>query len=473
MAGDALDFVNSITDPTSVLNLNDGTTWKFLREGSSFDPPQLRTSNVSTLLFHGERRAAEAFSNRSLIIRLQLKAATSDAIATATNNLLQCLLSDAITVLRWKPYGATKAVFYHTLRASPRTVNDILIGHKDIVLELEADPFAYGEAVSLGTFTVNSDPAAGSNGTFFDIPASGAGSVPGNFETPLFLKFTAADVARTGRATTAIAVRAGGEPSGAPMFFQAESMSLATNTATQTNSSAWSGSGANRVRASSLTNSFVVRSTLSSAYPATSSSDIRGSYRVFLRGAQTVGTDEIRGRLEWSADGNVWIPGREEIFPANGGIVPRWWDLGLVQFPIGYDPRFYGLSGAKMSVAGLRFRLALARTSGSGNFDYDVFRFMPADRASLYVKWPAASSSDFFVVDSFLPAAYGQSSAGVINTADLFEMSGGPPNVLPGVKNRIHLLADVGQTSTAGDTLPADFDVEAIVWPRFIRERTA
>lgn len=473
MAGDALDFVNSITDPTSTLNLNDGATWKFLREGSSFDPPDLKTASISTLLTHGERRAAEAFGNRSIIVHLQLKAAGSDAIATATNQLLRILLFEGSRVLRWKPNGATSPVFFHVLRVAPRTITDILIGHKDLVLELEADPFAYGSQISLGTFTVNNDPASGTNGTFFDIPASGAGSVPGDFETPLMLRFTGADVAKSGRGTTAIAIRAGGEPANAPQFLQAESMTLAANTAVQTNSSAWSGSGSNRVRASSLTTSFVVRSTSSAAYPSSPSVDVRGPVRVFLRGAQTVGTDGIRLRLEWSADGNVWIPGREEIFPG-GSTVPRWCDLGLVQFPIGYDPKYFGLSGANVSVAGLRFRLAIARDSGgSGNFDYDVFKFMPADRASLYIQWPAATTSDFFVVDSFLPAAYGTTSAGAINTADLIGMSGGTPSVVPGVKNRVHILEDVGTTSSAGCVIPGDIDVEAIVWPRFIRERTA
>ncbi len=467
---DSLDFVNSITDPTSVLNLNDGVTWKFLRNGSSFDPPELRSANISTLLAHGERRAAEAFSNRTIVLHLQLKAAGSDQIAAATNALLRVLLFEGSRVLRWLPTGATKPVYYHVLRTAPQSITDVLNGHKDIVLELEADPFAYGAQVSLGTFTVNADPAAGTNGTFFDIPAA---SVPGDFETPLMLRFTASALAKSGRATTAVAIRAGGEPANAPMFLQAETMTLAANTATQTNSSAWSGSGANRVRASSLTTSFVVRATSSAVYPATPSVDIRGPYRVFLRGAQTVGSDGIRGRLEWSADGNVWIPGREEIFPG-GSTVSRWWDLGLVQFPIGYDMRYLGLSGASMPVAGLRFRLALARDSGgSGNFDFDVFRFMPADRASLYVQWPAATSSNFFVVDSYYPAAFGTDSSGNVNTADLIGMSGGVPSIVPGVKNRVHILPDVGTTSTAGDTLPGTFDVEAFCWPRFIRERTA
>ena len=470
MAGDALDFVNSITDPTSVLNLNDGVTWKFLREGSSFDPPELRSANISTLLSHGERRAAEAFSNRTIVLHLQLKAAGSDQIAAATNALLRILLFEGSTVLRWKPNGATRPVFLHVLRTAPQSITDILVGHKDLVIELDADPFAYGSQVSLGTFTVNADPAAATNGTYFDIPAA---SIPGDFETPLMLRFTASGVAKTGRATTAIAIRAGGEPANAPLLLQAESMSLATNTATQTNSSAWSGSGANSVRASSLSTSFVVRATSSAVYPSSASTDTRGAYRVFLRGAQTVGSDGIRLRLEWSADGNVWIPGREEIFPG-GSTVKRWCDLGLVQFPIGYDPKFLGLSGAKLPIGGLRFRLAIARDSGgSGNFDFDVFRFMPADRASLYVQWPAATSSSFFVVDSYYPAAYGTDSSGNVNTADLIGMSGGVPSISPGVKNRVHILPDVGTTSTAGDTLPGTFDVEAFCWPRFIRERTA
>ncbi len=466
---EVLKFVNSITSPTTRLDLNDGTTWNVLLSGTSFHPPELKKNRVGSYLTDGERITASSFTNRFCILSLELNASAGDSIATAIHNLLVEVMRER-NVLMWQPHGATSPVYYHTYQASPRVIDDILRAKKRIVLELEAAPFAYGGRLSLGNFTIDADPAGSTNPTYIDLNSS---AVPGDVPTPLFMKVTASDAIKAGRATMAVAVRAGGTPSAAPQFFQAESMSLASNTATQTNSSAWSGSSSNRVRASSLTTSFVVRSTLSSLYPSSPSVDVAGTYRVWLRGAQTVGGDEIRGRLEWSGDGTNWIPGSEEIFPANGSTVPRWWDLGLVQFPIGRLITSDGLSGAAPAVSGLRFRLALTRTFGSGNFDYDVFKFMPADQASLYVEFPGTSGPTDIIVDGFAPTAYGRDSSGNVVSTEIIGLHGGPPLLRPNVANRVHIIPDVGGTATSGSPLPSTLATELYCWPAFIRERTA
>lgn len=467
---DTLKFVNSITSGTTRLDLNDGVTFKTLRDGTNFPPPELRVSRSSSMLSDGDRISASAFSNRFCSISVELNASTADAVGTAISNFVTELMRER-NVLIWKPDGATSPVYFHTYQASPRVIEDVLRMKKRITIELEAAPFAYGAKTSFGTFTIDNDPAGSTNGTYFDLSAS---AVPGNVRTPLFLKFPSSMIA-TGRRTTAVSVRAGGEPSGAPQLLQAESFAtLAANTAVQTNSSAWSGSGSNRVRASSLTTSFVVRATTTGLYPATPSVDMRGTYRVWCRGAQTVGSDGIRGRLEWSGDGVNWIQGREEIFPANGLTVTRWWDLGLVQFPIGRLSKYDGLSGADTAVSGLYFRLVLARDSGgTGNFDWDVFKFMPADQSTLYVEWPSQSGPTDLILDSFAPTAYARDASGNVLSGEIPGLHGGPPFVVPGVKNRVHLLRDVGSTATAGDVIPGTYSVEAYGWPAFIRERTA
>ncbi len=466
---EVLKFVTSITSPTTRLDLNDGVTWKVLLGGTSFHPPELKKNRVGSYLTNGEKITASSFSNRFCVLSLELNATAGDSIATAVHNLLVEVMRER-NVLMWQPHGATSPVYYHTYQASPRVIDDILRAKKRIVIELEASPFAYGGRVSLGNFTVDADPAGSTNPTYVSLSSS---AVPGDVPTPLFMKVTASDAIKSGRATMAVAIRAGGTPTAAPQFFQAESMSLASNTATQANSSAWSGSSSNRVRASSLTTSFVVRSTLSSLYPATPSVDVAGTYRVWLRGAQTVGTDEIRGRLEWSGDGTNWVAGSEEIFPANGSTVTRWWDLGLVQFPIGRLPRTDGLSGASVAVSGLRFRLALTRTFGSGNFDYDVFKFMPADQSTLYVEFPGTSGPTDFIVDGFAPSAYGRDSSGNVVSTEIIGLHGGPPMLHPNVANLVHIIPDVGGTATAGSALPSTLATELYCWPAFIRERTA
>lgn len=467
---DTLKFVNSITSGTTRLDLNDIATWHTLANGTNFPPPELRVTRNATMLMDGENISASAFSNRFCTISLELNAGSADAVATAIKNLLAELLRER-NVLMWQPHGATNPVYFHTYQAAPRVIEDVLRMKKRISIELEASPFAYGSKVSFGTFTVDNDPAGSTNPTYFDIPAA---SVPGDVPTPLFLKFPSGIVA-AGRRTTAVAVRAGGEPGDAPQTIQAESLTLATNTAVQANSASWSGSGSNRVRASSLTTSFVVRATspLGTPYPSAASVDVRGTYRVWLRGAQTVASDEVRGRLDWSGDRTNWIEGREEIFPANNSTVTRWWDLGLVQFPIGRMIHTDGLSGSDLAVTGLYFRLALARTAGSGNFDFDVFKFMPADQSTLYVEWPGTSGPNDFIVDGFAPSAYGRDVSENVMSGEIIGLHGGPPYVKPGVKNRIHLLRDVGSTATAGDVIPGTYSVEAYGWPAFIRERTA
>jgi hypothetical protein len=50
---------------------------------------------------------------------------------------------------------------------------------------------------------------------------------------------------------------------------------------------------------------------------------------------------------------------------------------------------------------------------------------------------------------------------------------GGIPMVRPGVKNRVHILPDVGGSATSGAALPDSVAVELSCWPAFIRERSA
>jgi hypothetical protein len=465
---DFLDFVNSIADPTSRLNLADGTTWRVLRDGTRFDPPPLRRARRGgTMLIEGEPVSASVAGNRIIQLRLQLVAASNDAMA-AQHQLLARELDREHNVLRWWPDGATSPVFFKTFRADGGGVEAVRLGLDRIELEIEAEPYALGALQTLSAATVNNNPAAGSNGMYCDITG-----VIGDVDTPIIVSIPSTDVVASGRRQSLFAVRQGGTPSNAPLAIQAESMTLAANTATQSNSSAWSGSGSNSVRASSLTSTLTTRLT-SSVYPSSPAVDVRGTYRVFLRCAQTSGSDTMRARLDVSADGTNWLVGDPVTLP--GGTAKRLVDLGLVQLPLGHTRR-YGPDGAALSVGGAQFRIALARTSGSGSLDLDYLLFAPADDALGTVLWPGTSPTGLTTMRLDTtgpdPVVEGLSSGGAVLSTELVECDCGPIHISPGVTNRLVFALDVGSTSTAGDDVTETSSLTVSYYPRYLRVRPA
>lgn len=464
-------FVQSIATPGTVrLDLSDEPTWRVLADGTSVDPPPLESTELTTSMTDGSSIPWSAYRNRTIVLHLQLKAAGADALA-AEEQLLSREVDRERNTLKWQPSGATHPVYFRTKRADITSIDEVVPGkHNRYVVEIEADPFAYGAQETLSPATVNNDPAAGSNGMFFDVTG-----VKGDVETPLHLAITAAGVVAAGRRKSIIAVRRRGTPSNMPGVIQAETMTLGANTTLPGNDAVMSGAGSNYARLSSLTTTAAVRLT-SALHPASASVDNRGTYRWIARLRQSVGADAYRLTLEWSGDGTNWIS--QDTVLAPGGTALRLVDLGaLVQLPVGEDLSSDGAAGDELAVRGAQFRLAASRDSGgSGNLEVDYLLPIPADDAYLTVLWPGTSGPTTMVVgwdhDRLKPVVSGRGSSGEIYSPQIPEAAGGMPFVSPGVTNRITFVLDAGSTSS-GDTKGNTVSVTPYYWPRYLRVRPA
>lgn len=462
-------FVDSIvTSPTTRLNINDGSTWTLLDSGTQFPPPLLRRASASTLMVDGAQVPAAAYDNRVLKLNLRLNAASEDASATAVQNLFR-ELDRPFNFLKFQATGATNPVYFRTFRSDASAVREVLPSGslREFEVELLAEPFAYGPERVLSTATVTNDPAAASNGCFFDISAA---NVIGDVETPLMLKFDFTDVEDKG--PTAIAVRRRGTPSSAPFALQAESMTGGTDTTIQANDALMSGSSSNYMRCTFATVAGTMTTRLtSSTFPSSASVDARGVYRVFLRYRKSVSGDTINVQLGWSF-GSTAATNREVRLASTTNR--RWADLGTVQIPLGADPVYDGMSGVQLAARGAVFTVAAQRTSGSGNLDFDVLAFVPAcDRFAL-VTWPTSSGPTYAVVDGTTDTVYNLGASDEVYPREMSALAGMFPHVTPNQDNRVYVLLNAGgDASTANDDKTSAVDIIPSYFPRYLYVRPA
>jgi hypothetical protein len=231
-----LQFVDKISaSPTVRLDLN-SAPWSFLVDGHDFSPPPLRRSIAQTMMRSGGTVAAAAYDLRTLRFRLELNAASADAAATEVQKLARELdRSDSMEIggtsnyLKWQP-GTTAPVFFRTYRSDMKSVREwptATDGVRIIEVEILAEPFAYGLQEDAGTATVNNDPAAGSNGMFFDLTG-----IKGDVDTPLTFEVDGTNVADSFSPVSVLASRRRGTPANMPVVLQAEAMSLQNDTST-------------------------------------------------------------------------------------------------------------------------------------------------------------------------------------------------------------------------------------------------
>lgn len=455
-----VDFVETIdAAPTTRLDLNDGAIWSVVMQGSDFTPPTLRRAKTSSMLSHGDWIAASAYNNRVVALELQLKEADADGVADQLQALIR-ELERPYNLLRVQRDGATKPVFFETFRSPVAAIREQLVNKRSCRLEIECKPFAVGLKETLSAQVVSNDPATG---CYFDVPFPA-----GDVETPLFMDVTASDVIASGRRQSVFAVRRRGTPSDMPWIIQAESMTLAANTALQANDTAMSGSGQNYVRASSLTSSFVTRLT-SAVFPSTPSIAARGKYRPYLRVRKTSGTGEVRVRLVVSPDGTTEITPDDVgvVLPTGTGV--RWAEFPVIQIPIGEDPITDGPSGNYLASRGIQFKIQISLTAATSNLDVDCLVLMPADDRFCRILWPGVSGPTTMRIDSSnKPKVYGLGASGETYSTEIRGMdSGGTPLISPNSYNRVWFLQDTGTTS-AGDLLSNNTTFIPFYWPRWL-----
>jgi hypothetical protein len=459
MTADNIAFVDSISATAGVrLNLS-STTYAVLQAGTSLPPPPLRRVLVNTLLTDGSQIPNTAYDNRTITLHIQIRNASAAAASTALQNLHR-ELDRANNILRWQPDPNIPAVYFRTFRAPDYDPDfDHGIGRYDITVAIPAEPFAFGLPVTSGTITIQSDPAAGSNGKFFDITG-----VTGDVEAPLLITLGGG----IANHQSVFAMRRRGTPSAAAFFVQAEALTQNTDTTTQANNANYSGSSNNfSATTFSGSNSLSVARLSTTLFPAAASVDVRGIYRVFARvNASSAGASFTAQLLH----GQKPVSNLANNFTVASTSFPHMVDLGLVQMPEGFDPVSTGPSGAALSVAGIKLQLMAQRTGGSGSLLWDYLLFMPADELFCLVNW-GASSVTSFVLDGYSRSVYGLNASGqVADVANAF-FTGDIPAVIPGQTNRVCYINDASPTPSVSDAVSGNATLTYQYWPRYLYVR--
>lgn len=448
-----LAFVDSIaSSPVYRLNLNSGNPLSVMADGSSFGMPALRRARASSILVDGDYISAASYGNRLIRLRIELPHLDKDLAATQLQLLAREINREA-NFLRYRP-GTSEPVFFRTFRSEIADVQwDGVSTFGEV--EVEAEPFAFGLPVTLSAVTVTNNPAAVSNGMFWDVT-----DVLGDVEAATQVIDTANAMYNS---SLWLATRRRGTPADVPFFAQAEAMTQVADTATQPNDAAMSGSGNNYSRVTfATTPSMATR--LYRTFPFASTIDARGTYRVIACVRQSSGGDLMALRVILTSLISSDTAFLGEVVNAVQTTSRQHVDLGLISAPFGVDPVTDGPSGVQLPAAPFNMSISAQRVSGAGTLDIDYILFLPADDQHAPVQI-GNDGSGKYVFDAYQDVVYSLTSGAVDLTQDIIP-GGGTPSVLPGVTNRIYLVR--GKTNVS---VTATVPMQVKYWPRYFYAR--
>lgn len=451
-----VQFVDSIVaSPTVRLDLCNGV-W-ILQPNSDLSPPGLRRATASTLLADGQAIPAAAYDNRVLRLVLRLDDGPVAAADTAAGHLQRLAreLDRPTNILKWQP-GTSNPVHFRTLRAEFDAIYWDPV-QKTATVAIPAEPFGYGLPQTVTPITVSNDPAAGSNGCFFDVTG-----VMGDVDTPLILKRPVTNVGEQ----SLFAVRRRGTPSNMPFVLQAESMTQVVDTAIAADGTM---SGGNRSRITFATNTTLVERLRMSTFPASSSVDARGAFRVFMRCRKNGNTSTVQVKAHYGSSSFNTAQHAGDTLTITGTAV-QWVEVHNVTIPVGADP-VRSLSGVEIPAEGICLILQASRTGGSDTLDIDCFLFLPADDRLAIVAWTpdgSAGTADRLILDGDRDVIYGIINAtGEVASIGSTYYVGGLPMLSPGVTNRVFHLNEV-TPQTAETTWPTTWSFEPFYIPRYL-----
>lgn len=456
-----LRFVDSISASPSVrldLNATSFATWTMAPD-TAFPPPPMKRSLTGTMLRDGEYMGASAYGNREIRLVLNLMPGSADTAATQLQ-LLHKELDRNANILEYRPGGATSSVFFRTYRSSPDSVQ-FDPNRKKIEISLLAEPFALGLRVDVGTVTVNQDPAAGSNGCFYDVT-----SVKGDVETPLLLTYGALSNGGGGFGfpSTNVAVRTGGVyPT---LFRQAESLSLGTDTTSTADATM---SGGNRATISFATNNTLTVPRLSGTFPTgtvPAGSENRGFYRVFLRVRTVAAVQTFSASMDLGATSVSFTAS-----PSPSIVEVGTWSVLNAQPPaVGFESSALGVSFLPT------MSLYFSRATASESLYVDWVMLIPADyRYGTFEGVAANATGDLSVLDGPNDAFYATATVPFTTPRLAREFTpartGGMPTVKPG-DNRVYIL-HTSKVGSGGILITDTLSVSAYYWPRYVHVRPA
>lgn len=433
------------TSPAIRLELNDEAPFAVARFTHS--PAPLTRTLVSNLMRDGGHSGPSARGLGSLVLDIDLITDDQDTNAEWLQRLARELDRES-NWIEYQPQGATYPVFFKTYRAPFATIADVVgaAAFRQISVEIPCDPYALGTRQSVAAFTVNNDPASGTNGCYFDVTG-----VKGDALTPMLLT----DSDHPGVASTRrlyVGVRQSGSPASMQHFFQAESASLATDTTNPGGGpdAAMSGTGTNNfVRCSFATVATMEgRLTLT----PTASAEAAGRYRLLGVVRRSSGTGIIKMRYVTATTQGTLATGDTVTTAAdtNRNLI----DLGIVNLVA-------PTSGAARS--GVVISIQASRETGTSTLDFDCFHLVPADAASTIVDVQYRTTGSV-VLDSLGDEGdalywvdnsanlFGTASAGYLSDPTKQDFVGAFPWIMPDITNRVVWVKVFGSAVTKTDT---------------------
>jgi hypothetical protein len=427
VTGNLIRFVDAAsTTRTTRLDLNDEVRW-FTREFNA-PPARLRRNVSSNAMTDGVFVSSSSYDARTISITFDLVCTTQDQSAIELQRLAR-ELDRTTNVIEYQPNGLTKPVFFKTYRSDVSGLVDFFAmqAYRQVTVEILAEPFAVGLRETISVGTVNNDPAAGSNGCYFDVTG-----VLGDVAAPMVLVDTG-----TLATSMILAVKQDDLSASMPPVFQ-EATRLAPESADTTNP----GGGPDAVMSGAGTNNYL-RTTFattaadaSRAYITTTTTTeakaARGTHRVFvaLRRSGTSATFTVHTQRVVS---DTLVNGPSVVLPASS--VRQLIDLGTVEFGAGDEISPVNTPSTTVS-------LFASRSGAAENLDWDCVFLVPADTATCFISASSTFAGGDLVLDGSKGAAYSVTDGTLIYTTGttfgrLAPYSGDIPRLKPGVTNRL------------------------------------
>lgn len=451
-----------IASPATLLDMNDGATWKTL--GGDFfrlPSPPLKRSIAANAMTDGGLLSSAAYDLRVLAFTVELSAAT-EAGRIVQLDALKAQLAKPGNLLMYQSQLASNPVFFRTLRSDEYEVDNQLSPGQTwrVSCNVLAEPFAIGIRRDLSTVTVTNDPAAASVPSLWDITG-----IVGDSPTPAFVRIGTA----LGPGNPVIlAQRTANNPTSLTLFAQAEAGTMGTDTTVQANDAGMSGAGSNFVRTTFATATLQTRLTVT--VPTSSDATaLRGRYRVFARIRTSAVGSNFTVRYVQNSGATNPVNGPQVSFDSLASTEFRYTDLGVMEFPgPGPGPVAMGYSGLPAQAATQPLGIQAARNSGTATLDIDHVYLMPADERLSITSRAAQVASSFLVIDGPNEMAYGMAPSttpfGATRTVDggggLVSLMGGAPMLVPGITNRWYMLR-------GGSAVTTTSPVDVSYWPRW------
>lgn len=454
-----IQFVESPTGAPPVrLDINDAVTW-FCQDFSA-PPPRLRRNESSNSMRDGGIVGSASYENRTLTLELTLlNTSTEDAAATELQKLWR-ELDRPVNWLKYQREGMTKPVFFRLFRSDASDFEELWTTPvaRNITLELLAEPFALGLRETLGPFTVNNDPAAGSNPGYVDISG-----VVGDVATEAIYWNTSYN-----RAAALMSVRHGDFSDIRPSF-QAEAMTLGTDTTNPGGGpdAAMSGTGVNNFVRTSFSTTAAMSSRLSGSVYSTPFSGQSGTWVIYGAVRRSDATSVMR----------VGLGPFTGTAPSEFTTLPQSTSRQLVR--LGRFSTEGGGNYQARSLTNPNVRIYAERVSGTGTLDWDCLFLIPADSAMLEGRSATttgnASGNDVF--DGIADRTFAISSGGspVILATELAPISsaGRIPQLMPNVTSRLFFLTS-SQWDATGLRVHSKTESNSLTiyyWPRYLHVR--